>query len=113
MIKKIKKLVKKKNKTYKKKKKLTGKNKKNNKNQMKENAEKRVKSNLTLKAILEAEELEVDDSDVDAELEEMAKMYSIDKEQILGMLGGNADVLKEDLKIKKALNFIVEQAKAV
>jgi len=92
---------------------LSGETEESIKGQMKEDAEKRVKSNLTLEAILEAEELEVDDSDVDAELEEMAKMYSIDKEQILGMLGGNADVLKEDLKIKKALNFIVEQAKAV
>ena len=81
--------------------------------QMKEDALKRVKSNLTLEAILEAEELEVEEADIDAELEEMAKMYSMEKEQILGMLGGNADVLKEDLKIKKAMNFIVEQAKAV
>ena len=83
------------------------------KTQMKEDALKRVKSNLTLEAILEAEELEVEDADIDAELEEMAKMYSMEKEQILGMLGGNADVLKEDLKIKKAMNYIVEQAKAV
>lgn len=81
--------------------------------QMKEDALKRVKSNLTLEAILEAEELEVEEADIDAELEEMAKMYSMEKEQILGMLGGNADVLKEDLKIKKAMNFIVEQAKAI
>ncbi len=83
------------------------------KTQMKEDALKRVKSNLTLEAILEAEELEVEDADIDAELDEMAKMYSMEKEQILGMLGGNADVLKEDLKIKKAMNYIVEQAKAV
>src|SRR5690625_8010408 len=58
---------------------LSGETEESIKGQMKEDAEKRVKSNLTLEAILEAEELEVDDSDVDAELEEMAKMYSIDK----------------------------------
>lgn len=81
--------------------------------QMKADAEKRVKSNLTLEAILEKEVLEVEESDIDAELDEMAKMYGMEKEQILGMLGGNADVLKEDLKIKKALNFIVDQAKAI
>lgn len=81
--------------------------------QMKADAEKRVKSNLTLEAILEKEALEVEESDIDAELDEMAKMYGMEKEQILGMLGGNADVLKEDLKIKKALNFIVDQAKAI
>ena len=81
--------------------------------QMKEDAKKRVVSNLTLEAILEAEELEVDEADIDAELDEMAKMYNMEKEQILGMLGGNADVLKEDLKIKKALNFIVDESKAI
>lgn len=83
------------------------------KEQMKEDAFMRVKTNLTLEAILEAEELEVSDEDIDAELTEMAEMYSMEKEQILGMLGGNPDVLKEDLKIKKAINYLVEESKAV
>ncbi len=83
------------------------------KEQMKSDAEKRVKTNLTLEAILEAEELEVTEEDIDKELEEMASMYNMEKDQILGMLGGNADVLKEDLKIKKAINFIVDESKAV
>lgn len=83
------------------------------KEQMKNDAELRVKTNLTLEAILEAEELEVSEEDIDAELTEMADLYKMEKEQIVGMLGGNSDVLKEDLKIKKAINFIVEQSKAV
>lgn len=83
------------------------------KEQMKNDAEKRVKTNLTLETILEVEELEVSDEDIDAELTEMAKLYKLEKDQIVGMLGGNSDVLKEDLKIKKAINFIVEQSKAV
>lgn len=80
--------------------------------QMKEDALKRVQSNLTLEAILEVEKLEVDETDIDKELEEMATMYNLEKDQIIGMLGGNSDVLKEDLKIKKAMDFIVEHAKA-
>ncbi len=83
------------------------------KEQMKEDAFMRVKTNLTLEAILEVEELEVSEEDIDAELTEMAEMYSMEKEQILGMLGGNPDVLKEDLKIKKAINYLVEESKAV
>ncbi|MEI3605852.1 trigger factor [Pseudogracilibacillus sp. SE30717A] len=83
------------------------------KEQMKNDAEKRVKTNLTLEAILEAEEIEVSEEDIDKELEEMASMYNMEKDQILGMLGGNADVLKEDLKIKKAINFIVDESKAL
>lgn len=83
------------------------------KEQMKEDAATRVKTNLTLEAILETEELEVSEEDIDAELTEMADMYKMEKDQILGMLGGNPDVLKEDLKMKKAINFIVEESKAV
>ena len=83
------------------------------KEQMKTDAASRVKTNLTLESILEAEDLEVSEEDIDAELTEMADMYKMEKEQILGMLGGNPDVLKEDLKIKKAINFIVEESKAI
>lgn len=83
------------------------------KEQMKKDAEKRVKTNLTLEAILEAENLEVTDEDIDKELEEMAEMYKLEKDQIVNMLGGNPDVLKEDLKIKKAINFLVEESKVV
>ncbi len=83
------------------------------KEQMKNDAELRVKTNLTLEAILEEEKLEVSEEDIDQELEEMASLYNMEKDQILGMLGGNADVLKEDLKIKKAINFIVDESKAV
>ena len=83
------------------------------KEQMKEDAFMRVKTNLVLEAVLEKEELEVSEEDIDAELTEMASMYQMEKDQILGMLGGNPDVLKEDLKIKKAISFLVEESKAV
>ena len=83
------------------------------KEQMKEDAFMRVKTNLVLEAVLEKEELEVSEEDIDAELTEMASMYKMEKDQILGMLGGNPDVLKEDLKIKKAISFLVDESKAV
>jgi len=83
------------------------------KEQMRNDAFLRVKTNLTLEAILETEEIEVSEEDIDAELTEMADMYKMEKEQILGMLGGNPDVLKEDLKMKKAINFIVDESNAV
>lgn len=83
------------------------------KEQMKNDAALRVKTNLTLEAILETESLEVSDEDIDAEITEMANLYNMEKEQIIGMLGGNPDVLKEDLKLKKAIDYIVEQSKAV
>lgn len=83
------------------------------KEQMKEDAQKRVKTNLTLEAIFNAENLEVTDEDVDAELTNMASMYGAEVEQLKQMLGGNADAIKEDLKFKKALDFLVENSKTV
>ncbi|SHG38062.1 trigger factor [Ornithinibacillus halophilus] len=83
------------------------------KEQMKEDAGKRVKTNLTLEAISNAENLEVSEEDVQAELENMASMYQVDVEQLTQMLGGNTDAIKEDLKFKKAIDFLVEQSKTV
>lgn len=83
------------------------------KEQMKDDAEKRVKTNLTLEAIVNNENLEVSEEDVDAEMEKMASMYGTEVEQLKQMLGGNTDALKEDLKFKKAIDFLIEHSKAV
>ncbi|SFG34146.1 trigger factor [Halobacillus alkaliphilus] len=79
--------------------------------QMKEDAGKRVKTNLTLEAIAEAEDVNVADEDVNAELENMASMYQTDVAQLTQMLGGNTDMIKEDLKIRKAIDVLVENSK--
>ncbi|WP_078595136.1 trigger factor [Evansella clarkii] len=81
--------------------------------QFHDDAEKRVRMNLTLEAISEAENLEVSDEEVDQEIEKMAEMYqrSADEiKQILAMQGG-ADTLKGDLKVRKAIDFLVENSK--
>lgn len=83
------------------------------KEQMKDDAAKRVKTNLTLEAIVNAENLEATEEDVNAELEKMASMYGTDVEQLKQMLGGNSDAIKEDLKMRKAIDFLVEQSKTV
>jgi len=83
------------------------------KEQMREDAQKRVKTNLTLEAIVNEETIEVSQEDVDAELEKMASMYGTEVEQLKQMLGGNTDALKEDLKFKKAIDFLIEHSKSV
>lgn len=80
--------------------------------QMKEDAAKRVKTNLTLEAISEAENVEVTDEDVNAELEKMASMYQTDVAQLTQMLGGNTDMIKEDIKVRKAIDVLVANSKA-
>jgi trigger factor len=78
--------------------------------QMKENAEKRVRGNLTLEAIANAENLEVTDEDVEKDLQETAETYKMSVEQVKQLLEmqGGTDVIKDDLRIRKAIDFLVE-----
>lgn len=81
--------------------------------QMKEDAEKRVMTSLTLEAIAQTEEIEATDEDIDAEMEKMAGMYGVEKDQIKQMLGGNTSMLKDELKIQKAIDFLVDESKTI
>ncbi|MCC3356523.1 trigger factor [Bacillus sp. REN16] len=80
--------------------------------QMKEDAGKRVRVNLTLEAIAKAENIEVSEEEINAELENMSTMYGVPADQITQMIGG-IDGVKEDLKIRKAIDFLVENSKSV
>src|SRR5690625_6918497 len=73
-------------------------------------AEKRVKTNLTLEAIIEAEDIQVEEQDVEEELEQMASMYNLEVDQIKQMLGGNTKAVENDLKFKKAIDFLVDNS---
>ncbi|MCM3765477.1 trigger factor [Neobacillus niacini] len=78
--------------------------------QMKEDAVKRVKNSLTLEAIAKAENLEVTEEDVNAELEKMAGMYNMSVDNIKKALGGT-DSIKDDLKLQKAVDFLIANKK--
>lgn len=80
--------------------------------QMKEEGEKRVRVSLTLEKIAAEENLEVSEEDVDAELNKMAEMYNMTVDNIKAALG-NVDGIKGDLKVRKAVEFLVENSKTV
>ncbi|KHF29730.1 Trigger factor [Anoxybacillus sp. BCO1] len=80
--------------------------------QMKEEAEKRVRVTLTLEAIVKAENIDVTEEEVEKELEEMANLYSLSVDKLKELLG-TLDGLKEDLKMRKAIDFLVENSKVV
>lgn len=77
--------------------------------QMKEEAAQRVRGNLTLEAIGKAENIEVSEEDVNAELEKMAEMYKMPIEDIKKAIGG-AEGVKSDLRIRKTVEFLVENS---
>lgn len=79
--------------------------------QMKEDAAKRIKTNLTLNAIFDKEELEVTEEEVNEQLENMAKMYNMDIDNIKSMLGANTESIKEELKFKKTVDFLEDNSK--
>lgn len=79
--------------------------------QMKENAETRVRTSLTLEAIAAAENLEPTDEDVDAEVQKMSEQFGLSKEDIVKALG-SLEGMKGDLKIRKAVEFLVENSQA-
>ncbi|MBR0152590.1 MAG: trigger factor [Lachnospiraceae bacterium] len=77
---------------------------------MKPQAVKRIQTRLTLEAIAEAENLEVTDEEVDAEIGRMAESYGVDKDMIKNYMGEQTEALKTDLKVQKAVDLVAAEA---
>ncbi|MDK8290185.1 MAG: trigger factor, partial [Staphylococcus lugdunensis] len=80
--------------------------------QMKGDAEQRVKTNLTLTAIADAENIEVSEKDIDKELEKMSSQFNLSVEDIKNTLG-NTDIIKNDVRIQKVIDLLRDNAKLV
>lgn len=79
---------------------------------VKPQAEKRIQSRLVLEAIAEAENIEVTDEDFEKEIETMAEVYQMDASKVKEMLGEKEmKNIRQDLAVKKAAEFVVENAK--
>ena len=80
--------------------------------QIKPQAEKRIKSRLVLEAVAAAEKIEVTDEDYENEIASMAEVYQMEPAKVKEMLGEREEKnLRQDLAVKKAAEFVVEQAK--
>ena len=80
--------------------------------QAKPQALKRIQSRLVLEAVAKAENLAADDAEYEAEIKDMAEKYQMESDKIKEMLGerGSRQV-REDLAIRKAVDFLVDNAK--
>lgn len=84
------------------------------KNHMREDALARVKTGLVIEKVMEQESIEVTDEDVEQELDKIAEMQSRDKEEIRKLFAqDNYDYLKSNLKSRKTVDFLVDNAKLV
>ncbi|MDK2917985.1 MAG: trigger factor [Candidatus Petromonas sp.] len=82
--------------------------------QMRDDAYNRVKTSLTLEAIGEKENIEVTDEDVDKELEKMAEQHKTTVEKMKESFNTeNYGYIKNTIKVRKTIDFLVENAKIV
>lgn len=82
--------------------------------QMHDDAVMRVKTTLVIDKVKEQEEIEVTDEDIEAELTKVAEMQKRDVEDIRKLFEkDNYEYLKANLKSRKAVDFLVENAKLV
>ncbi len=80
--------------------------------QMKPGAKKRIESRLVLEAVAKEEGFEVTDEDIDNEINRMAEQYGMDAEEFKPLVGEyEKEQIAEDLKIKKAVDYVVDNAK--
>ncbi|MBP5607977.1 MAG: trigger factor [Lachnospiraceae bacterium] len=74
--------------------------------------EKRIKGRIALEAVAEAEKIEADQEDVDKELADMAEQYRMEVDKLKEMMGEKeVELVKKDIRIRKALDFVVDKAK--
>ncbi len=82
------------------------------KEQLKPNALLQVKGTLALEQIAKEEKLEVSEDDVTEQLKKLAESYNMELDKVKSfMRDEDIEAIKSDLKISKALDFIVENAK--
>lgn len=79
--------------------------------QMKPQAERRIKSRLVLEAVVAAEDIKATEEEYEAEVDRMAGMYQMEADKIKEIMGENGKKqIMEDLAVKKASEFVVENA---
>ena len=76
--------------------------------QMRPQAEKQVKLRLALEKIAELEKIEVTDTDIDEEIQRIADSYQMEVEKVREMVP--TDSIAQDMKVKKAMDFVKEKA---
>ena len=82
--------------------------------QMKEGARKRIESRLILEAVVKAENFEVTDEEYEKELERIAEESKMEVDKLKEYIGDDEygrNQIIDDLKIQKAVDFVVDNAK--
>ena len=80
--------------------------------QVRPEAETRIKTSLVLEAIVKAENIEVTDEDLDADIAKQAAMYGMDADTLKDLIrDSEKEAMKSELAINKAVDFIMANVK--
>lgn len=80
--------------------------------QVKPQAEERIKSRLVLEAVAKAENIEATEEDYEKELETMAEVYQMEVDKVKELMGEREKKnIMQDLAVRKAAEFVAENAK--
>lgn len=78
---------------------------------LKEDAFKKTKTRMIVSKIADQEDFEVTNEEVTEQLEQMAQQYGLEIEKLTEMIGAeNVGVIRGDIKIKKAVDFMYDNA---
>nr|WP_304954612.1 trigger factor [uncultured Acetatifactor sp.] len=82
--------------------------------QVKPQVMRRIQSRLVLEAVVAAENIEVTEEEINQELKTMGEVYQMEADKVEELLGENGrKQVADDLKVKKAMEFVVENAEEV
>ena len=78
---------------------------------LKPQALRRIQSRLVLEAVVKAEGLTASEEEVNKEIENMASMYQMEVEKLMGLIGEDEKkAMAEDVAVQKALDLVVSAA---
>ena len=90
---------------------FTGKNMADFREEIRPEAEKAVKTRIILMGVVEAEKIEVSPEEMEEEINTMAAQYQMTADKLKEMIGvENLTFLQKDLQVKKAIDFIYDNA---
>lgn len=92
---------------------FTGNNEEKMRSYMRENAEKKVKSDLVLEAIAEAEKIEATDEEVKEKANEVAKMYAGDEAEKMAemLMQTQRAMIEKDIVVTKTIKLLEDNCK--
>lgn len=92
---------------------LTGGDMEGLRGEFKKRAEESVKATIVLEAIAEAENITVDEEEVEAEFDRLADMYQMKKEDIKRafIMQGQGDSISRNMILEKTIDFLLDNAK--